>query len=186
MSIDVGDKAAFGRDPTNKAMIEESHGLFKINEGDAYFINYSADAGVGASVEIRLAVPDTSKWPHLVIGVCSSGRADAYFYEGTTKTHVAENALAPVCRNRNILTASGMTICHTPGGSGDGTQIDKTPVETKLAGYKSLTGPQPDRLSKMILKQNTVYLLKVTSSVGSNTIDVNLNWSEHANVALND
>ena len=55
----------------------------------------------------------------IIIDVALASTAELWI--GTTKTHESGNVITPVNRDFNSNNTSGLTICHTPGGSQAGT-----------------------------------------------------------------
>jgi hypothetical protein len=155
----------------------------EIHSGDAYYLSYTATVADGSDIEIRFSSANTTKWPHVIFNISGTSETDVDLYETTSLTHVSGNALTPVNRNRNSSETSGMTFCHTPAGSGDGTKIDGVifGLDTGGGATRRLAGGSASSRSELILKQNTAYLLRVTSGTDGNRISINFDWYEHVN-----
>lgn len=114
--------------------------------------------------------------PHFEYSVDGFYGVTLEMFEATGKTQSAA-AEATFNRNRNITTASGMTIKKgTNGGTGDGTRLvwKKSGSGTtagKLAGFAS------DR-SERVLKASTAYIFRVTSMASSNSVGIEFDWYE--------
>ena len=84
-------------------------------------------------------------------------------------------AVTPLNNNRNSLNTSVATIIKDPTSVTTGTKISGY-----LAGSNRNSGVN-SREKEIILKQNTVYLFKFTSTSNSNTITFCGEWYEHLN-----
>ena len=134
--------------------------------GLVFHVSETATKGNTETYEVRLATP-TAGQVLLVAEFAASGSADVLIAETTTKTHVGGNALTVKNLNRNSSNAWTSNICHTPGGSGDGTTL----LNLKLGGGEGMARCQP-----LYLKLNTAYLIRVTSNAAGNALTVNLTW----------
>ncbi len=170
-------------DSVSNATITVGFSHHEIHEGDSFFIINSVVVNDGIDLEIRIQTPDTAKWAHMVMEVVSTGETDLDLYESTSLTHVGGNALTAINRNRNSANTSGLTICHTPAGSGDGTLIVaiKVGIDTGSGANHRLSGGNANARGEIILKQNTAYLARISSGTDGNRIAVVLDWYEHTN-----
>lgn len=160
-------------DSVLSALRVTSAALATLNDGDAFFVSVSAAKNATQTYEVRFQTPNSMDEVHLLLDFSGAKETKVALYEGTTKTHVALNALTPTNKNRNSSAASTATVCHTPAGSGDGTLLFS---ETFGAGKK--IGGQAREDSELILKRNTAYLLRLTSNAASNTVNAVLDWYE--------
>lgn len=152
----------------------------EIHSGNSYFLTYGATVGDGANLEIRIGTPNTTKWAHMELNVEATGQTDIDLYEDTTVTHSSDVILTKN-RNRNSSNTSGLTICHTPTGSGDGTilAMEIFGLDTGTGATRRLSGGEAGGRAELILKQNSAYLLRVTSATAGNRVMVILSWYEH-------
>ena len=121
----------------------------------------NAALGNGSSDELRVAVG--AKELHVTFMMAAGGDGTGYLYETTTKT--ANTAVTPYCMNRNYENTLLTTATHTPGGSGDGTNL-WTEFLPGGAGPKA-GGGQVRQGTEWVLKPDTVYLFRFTNSAGS-------------------
>ena len=150
--------------------------------GSSYLVIYSALAGDTEVIEVRVQTPDSAKWAHMLMSVDSSLAATAEIIEGTTKTHVADNALVGLNRDRNSTNTSGLTICHTPAGAADtGTPIITQYIGAATVAGKGNSGGNAGGREELILDQNNDYLIRVTSRADANALTITLDWYEHTN-----
>jgi len=148
----------------------------EIHEGHAFMLSDSATLNIAGTREIRFVTPNSMTEIHLALQVGTSLAATVALFETTTKAHVVGNVLTPVNRNRNAKDTSEAVACHTPSGAGDGTQIYAVSLGT--AGALTGAGGSRREQSELILKRNTAYLLRVTSSANANAVSINFDWYE--------
>ena len=169
----------FTDDVTNQLMtIDYVH--HESHAGSAYFAVYSALANDTDLIEVRIQTPDTRKWAHMVIVIDVALAGTAQLWRGTTKTHVGGNAMALMNRNHNSSNTSGLTVCHTPGGSESaGSALTRYIGAASTSGRSDVGGTAGSR-GEFILAQNTAYLIRITSRADSNALTIVLDWYEHA------
>lgn len=161
-------------------VIEYHHS--EIHAGEGYFVVLSALADNTDAIEVRIQTPDTTKWGHFIMIVDAALAARAELWASTTKTDVIGNRITPFNRNQNSENVSGMTLCHTPGGSQSGdAQLSQYIGAAASPGKASVGGEPAGGRSEFDLKQNTTYLIKATSRTDNNAISIILDWYEHAN-----
>ncbi len=152
-------------------MIDAAHA--EVHEGEAFMVSGSAAAAAEATYEVRFQTPNSMKECHMMFKASSSLEMRVQIFETTTKTHVGNNALTPLNRNRNSNETSTATVCHTPGDTGDGdVMFDETVGTTGKSGGITRSD------AEFILKRNTAYLVKLTSNKASNTLNAELDWYE--------
>ncbi len=165
-------------DTSTEALIILDHGEHEVHEGNAYFGIHSAlkeDAGL---IEALIITPDTTKWLHLKVKMEAALAATVEIWEATTKTDVPGQRFV-LNKDRNSSNGTGALVCHTPGGSeAEPPQIQHY-IGASTSGGRSDTGGAAQ--GELILKQNTAYLLRVTSRANSNALAIILDYSEHIN-----
>lgn len=78
------------------------------------------------------------------------------------------------------VTAATITIHKgTSGGSTDGTLIWQR--KSGAAAQQSRSGMEASRSAEKILKQNTKYIIRITSGTNDNLTNIQLDWYEHTN-----
>ena len=140
-----------------------------------YFTEYFA-LNSGEDREYLLTTADSDSTPHFKGIIAGTFITTVDLYEGTSLT--GGTPITVFNNNRNSSNTAGMTVAHTPSGSGDGTKIytykfgnGSTP-QTSTGGFV-----EPDQ--EIVLKKNTKYLLRVTSGTNANSLSVDMYWYEH-------
>jgi len=144
----------------------------EIHGGSAYTLSYPITIPGANEVEIRIAVAATTKWPHMVWSFTNDAAFTVDVFEVTTKAHEAGNVLTPINRNRNSANTSGLTICHTPSGSGDGNVI------WSFAGGANKTVTTAENRNEFILDQGVAYLVNLSGASGD-VAHLLFDWYEH-------
>lgn len=166
------DSIVDGNTNAIKVISYEHH---EIHEGESFTIDYSVDLANGASMDVQLTTPDTTKWAHMIYTVYTEAEAEFNLYEAPTTS--AGTAMTEHNRNRNSSTAAGVVAVHTPSVSNTGTLI-----RTKHFGTAKTAGGQLHETDEWILKQNTKYLFRLTNATTSaNYCTLLINWYEHTN-----
>lgn len=152
-------------------VIDYTH--YKIHAGDAYTSSKDFTHGAGASPNVLIVTPNTTKWAHFVFQVISDDVVQVTLYEAPD--YAGGAALTAYNRNRNSANVSGLTLTTdaTDSGGGKGTSI----WTFKAGANKTITSSESDRF-EFILDQNNKYLIE---SVGANgdLITFLLDWYEH-------
>ena len=149
------------------------------HEGDAFFTVYSGVVDDTGKIEVRIQTPDTTKWAHMSIGIDAALAATAEMWAPTTMTHVTGNAITPFNRNNNSTNSSGLTICHTPGGSQAGNPSLYQYLGAATTSGKASVGGGTGSRGEFIFAQNLAYLIRMTSRADDNALSIILSWSEH-------
>jgi len=147
----------------------------EIHEGDHYMSGGTVTLGLGGVLDVLVTTPDTTKWAHLEGLVNSSGAANVLFYEGATVSDNGSTALA-VNRNRNSENTAAVIISTGPTVSSPGSVLYPS-----LMGVGQNSGGLIRSEDEFILRQNTLYVIRITSEAASNRINWRLDWYEHTN-----
>lgn len=159
-------------------VIEYQH--HEIHDGDHYFYGDSLTLASAATQDYLITVPNTAKWPHILFDLDGLGITQFDLYEGSDKTGTTSQTARN--NNRNSGNTAGMTIHKgTSGGTTDGTLIRSYKSGSTSAIAKSLSLARSDE--EYILKQNTKYILRVTSGSNDNLINIKMVWYEHTSIA---
>lgn len=148
----------------------------EIHSGDHFFYQDAQELGTGVSQNYLITTPNNTKWAHIIFSLDGNGVTEFLLYEasdrnGTTLENIYNN-------NRNSIKTSGLTIHKgTTGGTTDGTLLLKE-YKGGSSGGVSRTSAISREDDELILKQNTKYLLKVTSSSATNLTNVKMSWYE--------
>jgi hypothetical protein len=151
----------------------------EIHAGSHFFVTDYQTIGNGSSVDWMLTTPNTAKWAHLTFEVQGTAVTTAVFYEGANRT--GTTPLTVFNNDRNSGALSGL-LAHrgVSGGTTDGTPFWQMSGGTASAQFRG--GPDVRQDTEIILKQNTKYVLKVTSGTAGNVVSVRLRWYEHTNL----
>jgi len=148
------------------------------HEGNAYLGIHSLLRDDTEFIEVRIQTPNTTKWGHMVVIMKAALAATVELWEDTTKTDIPGQRFG-MNKNRNSPNGTGLLICHTPGG----TEVTPPDIQEYIGaattGGRSDTGGSSGGRGEFILKQNSAYLLKMTSRVNSNALSIVLDWYEH-------
>lgn len=166
-----------GLDRTTNQPINIDYAHHEIHGGSSYYAIYSATLASAADLEIRFATGSGPSKVHLEYEVTTTGSADITLFEGTSLAHVVGNVITAINRRRDSSNTSATTICHTPSGSGDGTQLTNTILLGTGIGGSS--GGVHQGRKELILKPDTAYLIRVLSNANSNRTTVFMDWYEH-------
>jgi len=153
----------------------------EIHGGSGFFAIYSALKADTQTIEVRIETPDTTKWAHMMIIVEAALAATAQLWIDTTKTDAEANRITPMNRDHNSATTSGLTICHTPGGSESATAALTEYFGSAASGGRVAVGGEANSRAEFILEQNTAYLIRATSRADGNALSIVMDWYEHTN-----
>jgi hypothetical protein len=150
----------------------------EVHEGDHYKFCV-IDEVLDSDEELRyiLTTPNTTKWSHLVYDVSGSLKTKIELYESTTHTNGAPQT--SYNSNRNSSNIAGMTVNIANSDGADGTEIECYSFGSATIGITGGRGGQSRGDSEWLLKQNTKYLVKVTSGNDGNNVSLKLSWYEH-------
>jgi len=179
--VTEGTLPLVGFDAITYAQTTIDYAHHEIHDGSAYFAVYSALKDDTGFIEVRVQTPNTTKWAHMIIVIDCALAGTAQLWKPTTKTHEAGNVMALMNRNHNSTTASGLTVCHTPGGTQSGTSNLTRYLGAATTGGRADQGGRGGSGLEFILDQNNDYLIRVTSRADSNALTILLDWYEHTN-----
>ena len=158
--------------------IDISHN--KLHEGDHYYFDFTSGAlNSTDTYELLVVTPNTTKWSHLLFDIQSPLGITFEIFEGTDST--GGTSITAFNNNRNSVNTSGMTITHTPVITTAGTLIKSRKAGTSTAAFRTSGLIRDD--NEFIAKQNTKYLIRITSNVNSNYVSGSLFWYEHTNLS---
>ncbi|NTU69325.1 hypothetical protein HGB13_00635 [bacterium] len=150
----------------------------EIHAGDHFLYADCLTLASAGTQDYLITTPNTTKWSHLSWEVDGSAITAVDVYEGSDKSGTTLQTI--VNNNRNSTKTSGNTIHKgTSGGTTDGTKIwcHKSGSVTN----QSRSGASSEQSSEIILKQNTKYIIRITSGTNDNLVNLNLGWYEHTN-----
>jgi hypothetical protein len=150
----------------------------EIHSGSHFTYTDFVELASAATQDYLLTTPNTTKWAHIMFDLSGSAITQFQLYEASDKTGTTPQTIYN--DNRNSATSATITIHKgTSGGTTDGTQIRIYKSGASSAQSKSGSGIRSDE--EIILKQNTKYILRVTSGTNNNLTNVRFSWYEHTN-----
>lgn len=174
-SIDyVSGKSGIDSSTETLQTIEYEH--HEIHSGSSYTTDRDIELANGASGDILLITPDTTKYAHFFYELEVEAEAQFTIWEAPTAT--AGTAMNAINRNRNLTATkpATMTLSHTPTGITTGSTIIR---QHHLGAGKTLGGGARGS-HEFVLKRNTKYLIRTTNlTVSDNWVSIILNWYEH-------
>lgn len=168
-------------DGASKAITVIEYPHHEIHDGNGYFAVYSALANTAGTIAVRVQTPNTTKWAHMIFEIDSALAATAQLWHPTTMTDVVGNRITPMNRDHNSSNTSGLTICHTPGGSQAGTANLTQYIGASASGGRVAEGGGSSSRHEFILDQNSSYYILVTSRADNNAMSIIMDWYEHTN-----
>lgn len=165
-------------DDVSVKSIQIPHEHAEIHEGDTFRYSDALTLGSAGTQDYLITTPNTTRWAHFTFEADGTAVTTITLYEGSDKTGTTPQTVFNA--NRNSTSAATVTVHKgTSGGTTDGTAI---------VNYSSGTATNQSRSSstrshdvEIILKQNTKYILRLTSGTAGNLCNVTLNWYEHVN-----
>ena len=157
--------------------IEYDH--HEIHAGSHFMFTDSVELDAAAIQNYLITTPDTTKWCHFTFSATGSAITHVEFFKdtdriGTTLQEVFNN-------NQNSDTVAGLTVHKgVSGGTTDGTRIYT--LKSGAAAGASRTPVAFNRGNEIVLKQNTKYIMRVTSGTNDNLTNVEFEWYEHTNI----
>ena len=146
-----------------------------LHEGETHQYTYAPAAlANGNNLDHRFVVPTltaTTRTPHIVIELDSTGESWVYLYE--TPTTSANGTLQTVVnKNRNSATTPGSTVYLTPTVTAVGTFLSAW-----IVGSGKQSGGSTRESIEWDLKSNTTYLIRVTAK-NANNVCLRFIWYE--------
>lgn len=166
-------------DPTSHSlqMIEFAH--HKIHIGEHYMYSDSIELDAAATQDYLITTPNTTNWSHLSFSFEGTAITQLDLYEGTDKNGTTSQTI--LNNNRNSLNTSVNTLHKgVSGGTTDGVKI-WTHKSGTATGAATADGVSSGLDNEIILKQNTKYLIRITSGTNDNLVNIILGWYENIN-----
>jgi len=161
-------------DAVTNALISIAQEHHEIHEGAHYFYaDYALSQSSGSTREFVLTTPNNTKWIHLVWSVYAGDGATVELYKDASGI-TGGTSITPVNNNGNSANTSGVTLVKDPTSiTSDGNR-----AAGYLAGAGRVAG-DTKRTNEIMLEQNTIYLVRITSLANSNDISWDAEWYEH-------
>ena len=168
----------YALDQITRALNVIDYAHHEIHAGSHYLYADAITLGAAGTQDYLITIPNTTKWPHMLFILDGSAITQFDLYEGADRNGTTLQTIGN--SNRNSANIAGVTLHKgTSGGSTDGIKIHTYKGGSATNQSRSGAGTRNDE--ELILKQNTKYLLRVTSGTASNLINVHLSWYEHTN-----
>jgi len=173
-----GNPAPIDVDNISSALVIVDHAHHKLHDGYRFGYCDAITLGV-ATQDYLLVVPNTTLWPHFTYSFDGTAITSCAIYEGTDRT--GTTLQTSFNKNRNSPIVAGMAVYKgTSGGTTDGTMICNyasgmatgNGSNFSVAGGGSFSGER-------ILKQNTKYIIRLTSGTAGNLCNMDMDWYEH-------
>lgn len=148
----------------------------EIHSGSHFMYTDAVELDSAETQDYLITTPNTTKWAHMLFDMDGSVITQWQLYEssdknGTTLQTVGNN-------NRNSSTTATLIVHKgTSGGTTDGSVIHL--YKGGAASQQSMAASMARNDSEIILKQNTKYILRVTSGTDNNLTNIRLEWYEH-------
>ncbi|MCP3684643.1 MAG: hypothetical protein GY861_18405 [bacterium] len=167
-------------------IVEYAH--HEIHGGSSYMVgSYDPDLDNGEKIIVAFKTPNTTKWLHLLILVDNSSESTLELLEAPTITNDTGTDLVVYNRNRNSGNTSGaLNIKASPAAGfatlGPTITATGTVIEAQMVGSgKEKVGGETRGTSEFVLKQNTIYAIRLTALADNGSANVLLDWYEHTN-----
>lgn len=163
-------------DKTTDANAEVDYEHREVHAGDAYYVTNVATVDSGNTVSYVITTPNSLKWSHLLWTVEGQGLITVELYTGVT---ASPEVYLGFNRNRNFPDSPTLWVDLKTFTNGTLIWNWSTGTATPASGRT----PEVARNSgEIVLKQNTVYGLRITSGFNGNVISSYLTWYEHTNI----
>ena len=166
-------------DGTTHALTVIDYAHHETHGGSSYWAYRSATLGNAEVLTIGFTTPNTAKWAHLLMRVDLTAVATLDILEDCTSLSNGA-AFTPKNFNRNSTNTSGMTTLVGHTGSDLITPVGGSEIWNETLGTRGLVTTR-ENATEMIMKQNSIYLFRITNSTSSNQVTFLLSWYEHTN-----
>lgn len=175
-------------DSMTRVSVAITHPHHEIHEGKMFKADLDTtdldSEGSNDALHISFVTPDSDTMGHIIYLVYVSGEATFEIVEAPTGGVAGGNGMAMTNRNRNSSNASVMK--NTNDGTVDQYTEDATAPtggtvihHEELGTGKNKQAGESRDLNEFVLKRNTKYSFRTTSTVDNVTAQMTLNWYEH-------
>lgn len=175
-----GDPTPILADTSTHSIVNVTHEHHEVHAGSAFRYSDSVTLASAAVQDYLLTVADTTKWPHFTFSVDGTAITTIEVYRAADRTGTTLQTTFNA--NDNSTTDAGLTIHKgTSGGTTDGTKIFTYSSGTS-SGSSKMDGIAA-YATERILKQNTKYIIRITSGTNGNLCNLRAEWYEHTSLA---
>jgi hypothetical protein len=159
----------------------------EIHAGDFYHVSDSATINAASSdaVDYLIVVPNTTKWPHMIIDADGSIITSFNLYENCTAFASSDGYTQLTANNANRNSSNTATTqIWVKEGSSDASSDFGTSIFEYSSGSTTAQSKMPSTTrarNEWILKQNVKYIFRILSTSASNLVNVLFSWYEHQN-----
>jgi hypothetical protein len=158
-------------------VIDYSHA--ELHRGDHYFYTDHVELDSAAIQNYLITTSNTAEWGHMHIMASGSAITTVEVFEATDKT--GTTAQTVFNNNRNSANTATITVHKgISGGTTDGTRLIYT--KSGSSTNQSRSGGEVRNDEELLLKQNTKYIVRITSGTNDNLCNLALYWYEHTNL----
>jgi hypothetical protein len=123
-----------------------------------------------------ITTPNTTKWSHFTFLATGNAITQVELYEATDR--IGTTLQTVYNSNRNSATPATLTVHKGySGGTTDGERIWIR--KSGSSSSQSRSSSEATHENEMPLKQNTKYILRITSGTAANLTNLMLGWYEH-------
>jgi len=163
-----------GIDASTEAQMNIGYEHHEIHSGSHYnYCDYILGLGSSVVTEFVITTASTTSQMHLTFEAFSVTGATLELFEGASGI-TGGTVLTPRNNNRNSLNTSGVILLGEP--------VSVAADGTRAAGYLlggNRAAGATSRDNELILKPNTIYLVRITTTASSNAISFCAEWYEH-------
>lgn len=165
-------------DDTTGATIIVDNAHHEAHEGYAFTYHDVVTLGSGSYIEYLIITPNTSRWTHFGYELEGIGPLTIELME-SSGSRSGSTIQTAYNRNRNSTNISPGTLLYkiTSGSDTTGSRIFWW--SGGVANNKTTNGINVGSRSEVILKQNTNYMIRITSGMATNITSLVLDWYEH-------
>jgi len=167
-------------EPTTNSVKTIDYSHAELHAGEHYYYTDAVELDSAAVQNYLITTPNTTKWAHFTFLSTGSAVTQVELFEAADRTGTTLQTV--LNNNRNSVNTAGVTIHKDySGGATDGTRIYFH--KSGSATNQSSSGAASRNEQEIDLKQNTKYILRVTSGTNDNLTNTALYWYEHTNIA---
>jgi hypothetical protein len=148
----------------------------EVHAGNAYYATITTELDTGGILSPRMQTAASAKWAHMIWAIEAQSQITIEIYEGITDAFEVQNGYN---RNRNYADtpSSGMEFKSAAGTLGTliYTWISGSTTRARSAAVNRASG-------ELVLKTNTKYEWRITSTGDNNTVSAYFTWYEHTNI----
>lgn len=166
------------RDLTTDSLRVVDYAHAELHSGSHYNYRRYHNVPKNGTKDHLIITPNTTKWAHFVVDVeAITSSVIVYLYEGATYSAVGTPE-TPINRNRNYTNGNTTLIYEDPTITAVGTLL----ADTYVGAGKNSEGGRVRDQQEIILKQNTVYLVRVVEqNIAATPVNIAFDWYEHTN-----